>query len=111
MISPRQGCVHPSDLPFMGLMSSSLKKQIIEGKDVNLSTFFIPYYDYDCDKGDREKVKDNVRLKRQLNHSKFTMTFRSKAYEYLKIFSVKSATALEVHWIKVDWAVKDRDLV
>ncbi|KAJ8314558.1 hypothetical protein KUTeg_006708 [Tegillarca granosa] len=73
--------LHPSfsvraeDLPFMDLMSLSLRKQIIQGKDVNLSTLLIPYYDYDRDKGDREKVKDEVRLKRQLNHSKFTTAF------------------------------------
>ncbi|KAJ8314560.1 hypothetical protein KUTeg_006710 [Tegillarca granosa] len=59
--------LHPSfgvraeDLPFMDLMSLSLRKQIIQ--------------DFDRDKGDREKVKDEVRLKRQLNHSKFTTAF------------------------------------
>lgn len=37
--------------------------------------------------------------------------YGERFYEYHKLFSLRSASALAVHKIKVDWSVRDRDLV
>lgn len=37
--------------------------------------------------------------------------YGDRFYEYHKLFSLKSASALAIHKIKVDWSVRDRDLI
>ena len=37
--------VSPEDLPHMDLLSSSVRKQIVEGRDVKLATLIISYYE------------------------------------------------------------------
>lgn len=137
--------VSPEQLPFMDLLSTSMRKQIIEGKDVNLASLLIPYYDVpdaslsDCK---HDKVPD-ARLKRPLSISEFitafgrykrTMcqvypdrrdeldqyeayivsihnTYGTRFYEYHKLFSLRAASALSSHGLKVDWSKSDRDLL
>ena len=44
--------VSPEDLSHMDLLSSSVKTQIVEGRDVNLATRLIPYHETNTkDKG------------------------------------------------------------
>jgi hypothetical protein len=126
--------VAPDDVPHMDLVSPTLRKHIIEGRDVNLCTLLIPYY---------ETRNDDVRLKRSLNLNEFITAFgrykrimssaypvrreeleRYEAtiigihnafganfYEYHKQFSLKSANALQLYGIKVDWSKTDRVLL
>ena len=134
---PRKFGTNPEDLPQMDLLSPSLRKSIIEGKDVNLASLLIPYYELET------KDKEDARLKKSLSISEFVTAFGKykrvmcqafpnrreeldcyeaniisiynvygdKFYEYHKLFSLKSANALAIHKIKVDWSAKDRDLV
>jgi hypothetical protein len=37
--------------------------------------------------------------------------YGDKFYEHHKLFSLKSANALSLHKLKVDWSVRDRDLL
>lgn len=37
--------------------------------------------------------------------------YGERFYEYHKLFFIRSANALAVHKIKVDWSVRDRDLI
>uniref|UniRef100_A0A8W8NNI0 Uncharacterized protein n=1 Tax=Magallana gigas TaxID=29159 RepID=A0A8W8NNI0_MAGGI len=37
--------------------------------------------------------------------------YGDRFYEYHKLFSLKSASALAIHKIKVDWSARDRDLI
>lgn len=133
---------HPEDLPQMELISNSLRKQILEGKDVNLASLLIPYYE--IRESEKEKTeKEDSRLKRNLTIAEFLTAFGKykrtmcqafpnrrdeldhyeaiivdlynvygeRFYEYHKLFSLRSASALAVHKIKVDWSVRDRNLV
>lgn len=131
--------VSPEDLPHMDLLSSSLRKQIVEGRDVNLATLLIPYHKTN----NKDKDKDDIRLKRPLSITEFITAFGKykrvmcqsfperreeldkyeaiiieiynlygdKFYEYHKLFYLKSANALSLHKLKVDWSVMDRDLL
>ncbi|KAJ8315452.1 hypothetical protein KUTeg_007602 [Tegillarca granosa] len=63
-------------LPYVETISPNLRKQIIEGKDVNLATILIPYYtgpDVDKDKSDKER-KD-PRLNKTLTITEFIQAF------------------------------------
>ncbi|XP_021346290.1 uncharacterized protein LOC110445818 [Mizuhopecten yessoensis] len=129
--------VSPEDLGNLDLVTGRVKGDIIDGKDVNLASLLIPYFDLEG------KNQDDARLKRNLTIGEFITAFGkykrvmcraypdrrdeldayeanivniynsygSKFYEYHKMFSLKSATALQQHAIKVDWSVKDRDLL
>ena len=131
--------VSPEDLPHMDLMSNTLRKHIIEGRDINLATLLITYYDIN----NKDKDKEDVRLKRPLSITEFITAFGrykrvmcqaypdrreeldkyeaiivgiynvygDKFYEYHKLFSLKSANALMLHKLKVDWSIRDRDLL
>ena len=59
------------DLPHMDLLSSSERKQIVEGKDVNLATLLIPYYETNI----KDKDKDNIHIKRPLSITEFITAF------------------------------------
>lgn len=133
---------HPEDLPQMELISNSIRKQILEGKDVNLASLLIPYYE--IRESEKEKTeKEDSRLKRNLTIAEFLTAFGKykrtmcqafpnrreeldhyeaiivdlynvygeRFYEYHKLFSLRSANALAVHKIKVDWSMRDRDLI
>lgn len=132
---------NPEDLPQMDLISPSLRKNIVEGKDVNLASLLIPYFE--VRPSEKEKEKDDYRLKRNLTISEFLTSFGKykrvmshafpnrreeldmyeaniidifnvygdRFYEYHKLFSLKSASALAIHKIKVDWSARDRDLI
>uniref|UniRef100_A0A8W8L8Q0 C3H1-type domain-containing protein n=1 Tax=Magallana gigas TaxID=29159 RepID=A0A8W8L8Q0_MAGGI len=132
---------NPEDLPQIDLISPSLRKNIVEGKDVNLASLLIPYFE--VRPSEKEKEKDDYRLKRNLTISEFLTSFGKykrvmshafpnrreeldmyeaniidifnvygdRFYEYHKLFSLKSASALAIHKIKVDWSARDRDLI
>ena len=53
----------------MELLSPTLRKNIIEGKDVNLASLFIPYYDTSL------PDKDDGHLKRSLSITEFITAF------------------------------------
>ena len=60
----------------MDLMAPSIRKSIIEGKDVNLASLLIPYYDLASNKPDGEgKLQEDVRLKRLFSLSEFITAF------------------------------------
>ena len=132
---------NPEDLPQMDLISPSIRKNIVEGKDINLATLLIPYYEVHT--SEKEKEKEDLRLKRNLTIAEFLTAFGKykrvmcqafpnrrdeldsyeaniidiynvygeRFYEYHKLFSLRSANALTIHRIKVDWSAKDRDLI
>ena len=66
-------------LPFVETISSTLKKNIIAGKDVNLAALLIPYYNgsgvnsTEC--CDESKSKQDIRLNRDLNIKEFILAF------------------------------------
>jgi hypothetical protein len=118
------------DLPLMDLLSCSVRKQIVEGKDVNLATLLIPYYETNI----KDKDKDNIHIKCPLSITEFITVFGKykrvmrqsfperreeldkykaiyveiynvygdKFYEHHKLFSLKSANAMSLHKLKVD---------
>jgi hypothetical protein len=122
--------VSPEDLPHMDLLSSSVRKQIVEGRDVNLATLLIPYYETNI----KDKDKDDIRIKHPLSITEFITAFGKykrvmcqsfperrkeldkykaiyveiynvygdKFYEHHKLFSLKSANALSLHKLKVE---------
>lgn len=132
--------VSPEDIPHMDLMAPSLRRQIIEGRDVNLATLLIPYYELH---EHSDKHRNDIRLRKTLTIGEFitafgrykrTMcqvypdrreeldqyeaiivnlfnTYGSKFYEYHKLFSLKSANAMQLHGMKLDWSIRDRDLI
>jgi hypothetical protein len=57
---PRKFGTNPEDLPQMDLLSPSIRESIIEGKDVNLASLLIPYYELET------KDKEDSRLKKSL---------------------------------------------
>ena len=63
--------VSPEDLLHMDLLSISVRKQIIEGMDVNLATLLIPYYETNI----KDKDKDDIRLKRPLSMTECITAF------------------------------------
>lgn len=139
--SSRKFGTNPGDLPQMELISPSFRKNIVEGKDVNLASLIILYSEVRS--SEKEKDKDDYRLKRNLTKTEFLTSFRKyqrimsqvfpnrreeldmyeaniidifnvygeRFYEYHKLFSLKSANALAIHQIKVDCSVRDRDLI
>ena len=62
---------NPEDLPQMDLISPSIRKNIVEGKDINLATLLIPYYEVHTS----EKEKEDLRLKRNLTIAEFLTAF------------------------------------
>ena len=139
--SARYG-VSPEDVPHMDLVSTSLRKQIQEGRDVNLASLLIPYFEVKTSDNEKES-KEDTRLKRSLSITEFITAFGrykrimceahkhrreeldkyeaiivgiyniygDKFYEYHKLFSLRSANALALYKIKIDWSVRDRDLL
>jgi hypothetical protein len=137
--------IAPGDIPDIDVMSPSSRKQILEGKDVNLATLLLPYYDvpqptiYNPD----PKPKDDARLKRSLSIGEFitafgkykrTMcrvykdrrdeldqfeayavslhnTYGPRYYEYVRLFSMRSAYILQTHGWKIDWSKIDWNLL
>ena len=127
--------VSPDMLPHMDIVSSSVKKAILQGKDINLSMLLIT--GFEINKADKEKGVDK-RLQEKLNISEFLTAFgkykrimgdaypdRKKEldlyegiiigihnshgdafYDYHKLFSAKCAEALK-NGIKVDWSLMD----
>jgi hypothetical protein len=125
----------PEDVPHMDLVSPAVRKQIIEGKDVNLACLLNPYYDI--------SQKDDTRLKRSLSIGEFMSAFGKykrimcqtfperrdeldqyeanishihqvygdRFYEYHKLFSFNSAMLLQQKRIKLDWSRRDMDLL
>lgn len=57
----------------MELISPLLRKNIVEGKDVNLASLFIPYFEVRS--SEKEKEKDDYRLKRNLTITEFLTSF------------------------------------
>lgn len=128
--------VAPEDVPHMDLVSPTVRRAVIQGKDVNLASLLIPYHDMQVD-------KDDKRLKRALNISEFISAFGKykrimctafperrdeldhyeanivqihdvygpSFYEYHKLYSLKCANALQLHQLKIDWSRKDQDLL
>ena len=125
----------PEAVPHMDLVSPALRKSIVEGKDVNLASLLIPYFD--------TENKEDLRLRRPLTITEFVTAFGrfkrimcsaypdrreeldhyeahivhiynvygDRYYEYHKLFSLKCANALQLHKLKVDWSQLDRDLL
>jgi hypothetical protein len=138
-------------LPHMDMVSPSLRKAIIQGRDVNLATLLVQYYDHPdtsahahCHHHEGHQQKDDPNLKKVLRIGQFYTAFgryqrimcqaypdrreeldlylatinsiynafgEKKAYEYHKLFSLRSANALHHFGIKVDWSVKDKELL
>jgi hypothetical protein len=46
--SPRKFGTNPEDLPQLELISNFIRKNIIDGTDVNLASLLIPYYELSC---------------------------------------------------------------
>jgi hypothetical protein len=59
--------ISPEDLPHLDLISTPLRRQILEGKDVNLAALLIPYFE--C------ADWDDQRLKRSLTIQEFITAF------------------------------------
>jgi hypothetical protein len=125
----------PDAVPHMDAVSPSIRRAILEGKDINLACLLIPYFEMEN--------KDDARLKRALTITEFITAFGrykrimctafpdrreeldhyeahvvhlhrvygDRYYEYHKLFSMKSANALQLHQIKIDWSQADRDLL
>lgn len=58
----------------MELISNSIRKQNLEGKDVNLASFLIPYYEI-CESKKEQTEKEDSRLKRNLTIAEFIFPF------------------------------------
>lgn len=140
----------PEFLPTLELVSLSIRKQIIEGRDVNLESMLISEFEMSQvrtfhTEGCNVNVKapPDPRLSRQLTISEFITAFGKykrimcsrfparrpeldiyeaiiiefhnlfgeKFYDYYRIFSARSAEALRMHTIKVDWSVRDKTLI
>ena len=71
---PSQFGTSPEELPQMDLVSESLRKRIIEGKDINLASLLIPYFEIDLATSDK-KEKFDMRLKRSLSITEFITAF------------------------------------
>jgi hypothetical protein len=69
----------PADLPHVDLVSQSLRRQILDGKDVNLASLLIPYYEVPQQlpfPGMEDiKPKEDIRLKRSLSIAEFITAF------------------------------------
>ena len=70
----RSHVVAPEQLPHMKLIADSVRKQIIEGKDVNLACLLIPFYEIPAN-DDKAKLVQDTRLKRTLSITEFITAF------------------------------------
>ena len=127
-------------LPFVDTVFPSIRRAIIEGRDVNLASLLIPYYHGPSLSDD--KPKNDPRLHKNLNLGEFIQAFGiyksimcesfpqrrqeldlyerdivdmaqkyGKAfYEYHKQFSLKAAAHLKYQNIPVDWSVRNNTL-
>lgn len=126
--------VAPDDAPRMDLVTTSMRQRIIQGKDVNFAALLIPSFDFAKD--DEKKLTNSlniIQFLRAFGKYKRIMCgvypnrrdeldgyeaiiqnihqlHGDRFYEYHKLFSMKSATALESHKIKLDWSKKDSEL-
>ena len=120
--------IAPDQAPRMELVTPSLRQKILQGKDVNLAALLIPSYDVDRDQGmklassltivqfmrafgrfkrimceaypsRRDELDGYEALIHDIHH-----LHGDQFYEYHKIFSMRSATALQVHHMKLDWS-------
>ncbi|XP_021356784.1 uncharacterized protein LOC110452522 isoform X2 [Mizuhopecten yessoensis] len=145
-----EGGVSPENLPMLDLVSAPLRKQIIEGRDINLASLLIPEYEVSqCRTILTDGLSLNLRapqdprLSRQLGISEFITAFGKykrilsaefpykrdqldkyeaiiielhnmfgdKFYEYHRIFAARSWEALREHNIRVNWAIRDKELI
>lgn len=126
--------VAPDDAPSMELVSTSMRQRILEGKDINLAALLIPSFDFDKDDDKNLSAKLNIiQFMRAFGRFKRIMCGAYKDrrdeldryeaiiqdihhlhgdifYEYHKMFSLKSATALQVHKMKLDWSKRDSEI-
>lgn len=63
--------VSPEDIPHMDLMSPSLRRHIVDGKDVNLANFLIPNYEVP----ENNNLPKNDRMRRSLSTGEFVTAF------------------------------------
>ena len=126
-------------LPFVETVSPALRRQIIEGKDVNLASLLIPHFN--CSTSD-DKGKVDPQLHKSLTIGEFIQAFGiyksimcgafpkrrqeldlyerdiidmaskygKSFYEYHKQFSMKAAAHLKYQNIPVDWSVRNNTL-
>lgn len=125
-------------LPFVETVNPTLRKSIQEGKDINLASLMIPYYN-----PDKTTPHQDTRLDRNLNIGEFIQAFgvyknimcekypqrRSELdlyerdivdmsaryngpgfYDYHKQFSAKAAAYLKFNNILVDWSVRNNTM-
>lgn len=130
--TPKKFGISAEDLPYMDLTPTSIRKKIIEGRDINLASLLVPLSD-----GDDSKYKSNLsiaefitafgRYKRimceafpdrrpELDSYEAIIIdiynlYGDVFYDYHSMFSRKSATALSLHKLKLDWSIRDRDLL
>ena len=128
--------VPANSLTGLDIISDSLQKQIIEGRDVNLAALLIQDFDVDS-----KKSKQDNRLKRRLNIEQFRVAFGKyrrvmsakwphrqhelecyeidianihsfygdRFYDYHLAFSRKAAAAVKLR-IPIDWSKRDTEL-
>lgn len=128
----------PDMLPHIDVVSQSLRKSIVEGKDVNLSTLLIPGYDNEspdgrtdrrlCDpltlaefimaygKYKRIMCDHFPRRQKELdlyegNLIRISNLYGQQAFnDYHKMFSAKSAETIRMANTKLDWSFLDQEL-
>lgn len=127
-------------LPFVETVSPTLRKNILEGKDINLAALLIPYFNV-VEKKDNDRP--DPRLNKQLSIAEFVSAFgiyksimcevfpqrRAELdlyerdiiematrytgngfYQYHKLFSARAAAHLKYQGLPVDWSVRNNTL-
>jgi hypothetical protein len=112
MSQPSGFGVPAESLPYMDTISNSLRKQIIQGKDVNLATLITPYYDSTpstCH--GHEYQKEDQRIKNQsLNFKQFIQAFGRYKRAMCKAFPnrMEELDQYLAHIVDVNQAYGDR---
>ena len=85
---------HPitvKQLPKTDMVSPNLRKQILEGKDVNLASLLIPHYDLTCQTGDNSKsfssTQKDPKLNQDLSIEDFNLAFEKYKNVICSVFS------------------------
>lgn len=93
-------------VPYIDLVSPTLRRQTLKYKDVNQASLLIPYYDM---LSTYASNTDNTQLLRRLTISELITAFWQ--IQVLENFLTECANTLLYCKMKVDWSVMDKDML